>query len=514
MTQPAQLAAFARLSTGTKMLLILSAAMLPLGFIALLTSLDMARSASAEQHLAVRTAMTLHATRVQMAIDRGLDAVRSPQASLQPASALCAAIARQARRNRSGRPPVAIFDGGGRRLCQSHGVPIERIAPVDPGVDHVWLDVKRRSFRFTAARPDRSLLFEAEIPLEDIRLAIRAGGWLPLNRMILRQGAVDVVLVDHGITAESDLLRLSQPLAGGQLALIAEYRLAPSRARTMLVVLLPLLMWAAAALTGWLIVNRLLLRPLSKLKQSIDNWKGGRNSLALPRFTTPSQEIRDLAGSFGAVAARIHDHEQKLEEGLVRQTRLTREVHHRVKNNLQVVSSLINLHARGATGAVADAYGAIQRRVDALAVVHRNHYAELEESDGVSVRALAGELATSLRASAPAAAAGMPIALNMIDAHVTQDIAVPAAFFITEVVELLMHCNPKGSVLISLEATDQPDRANLRIETVGIAKGALDDYPGIGRFERVVTGIARQFRAPLSQDLQAACFEIEISVQA
>ncbi|WP_016746792.1 sensor histidine kinase [Rhizorhabdus wittichii] len=511
MKQPAKLA-FARLSTGTKMLLILSAAMLPLGFIALLTSLDMARSASAEQRMAVRTAMAFHATRVEMVIDRGLDAVRSPQASLEPASALCAAIARQARRDRSGRPPVAIFDGGRRRICQSHGAPIERIAPVDQGVDHVWLDLQRHSFRFTAARPD-GLLFEADIPLDDIRLAVSSGGGLPLNRMILRQGSVDVVLVDHGETAENDLLRLSQPLAGGQLALIAEYRLAPSRARTMLVVLLPLLMWAAAAFTGWLIVNRLLLRPLSQLKQSIDNWKGGHSSLHLPRLTTPSQEIRDLAESFAAVAARIHDHELELEEGLARQTRLTREVHHRVKNNLQVVSSLINLHARGAEGAVADAYGAIQRRVDALAVVHRNHYAELEENEGVSVRALAGELATSLRASAPAAATGMPIALNLIDAHVTQDIAVPTAFFITEVVELLMHCNPQGSVLISLEATDRPGRANLRIETVGMAEGALDDYPGIGRFERVVTGIARQFRAPLSQDLQTGRFEVEIGVQ-
>jgi two-component sensor histidine kinase len=226
--------------------------------------------------------------------------------------------------------------------------------------------------------------------------------------------------------------------------------------------------------------------------------------------TLPSHEIRDLADSFAAAATRIQAHEGELEEGLARQTKLTREVHHRVKNNLQVVSSLINLHARGAEGPVADAYAAIQRRVDALAVVHRNHYAELEENRGVAIRALAGELATSLRASAPAAATGMPIALNMTDAYVTQDIAVPVAFLITEVVELLMYCNPQGPVLISLEATDDPRRADLRIETVGMAGGAIADHPGLARFDRVVTGIARQFRAPLSQDLQAGRFEIRI----
>ncbi|KQX17812.1 MULTISPECIES: sensor histidine kinase [unclassified Sphingomonas] len=513
MKQPAKLS-FAHLSTGTKMLLILSAAMLPLGFIALLTSLDLARSASIEQRTAAQTTTAFYATRIDAVLDQGFNAVRAPVASEQPASYLCTAIARQARFNRSGRPPIAVFDGLKRKICQSYGKPIDRIAAVDPSVDHVWLDVERRAFRFTSARPDGSLLFEADIPLDTIRLTLGAGGGLPLNRMILRQGDARVVLIDLGDTAEKDIMRLSQPLADGRLALIAEYRLAPARARTVLVVLLPLLMWATAAFTGWLIVNRLLLLPLSQLKRSIDAWQGSRTPLRLPRLTTPSHEIRDLAESFSAVAARIHDHEQELEDGLARQTRLTREVHHRVKNNLQVVSSLINLHARGAEGAVADAYGAIQRRVDALAVVHRNHYAELEENRGVSVRALAGELATSLRASAPAAAAGMPIALNLVDVYVTQDVAVPTAFLITEVVELLMHCNPQGSVLISLEATDLPDRANLRIETVGMAEGALDNYPAIGRFERVVTGIARQFRAPLTQDLRTGRFEIQISVHS
>ncbi len=232
----------------------------------------------------------------------------------------------------------------------------------------------------------------------------------------------------------------------------------------------------------------------------------------MPRINTPAHEIGDLANSFTSVAREIRNHESELEEGLLRQTKLTREVHHRVKNNLQVISSLINLHARGASEDAADAYAAIQRRVDALAVVHRNHFAELEENRGVSIRALAGELATSLRASAPAAAGGMPIALNMFDAYVTQDVAVPVAFLITEVVELLMHCNPQGSVLISLEAAETPDRANLRIETLGMVEGAMDDFPAIVRFDRIVTGLARQFRAPLTQDRSRGRFEIQISV--
>src|SRR3546814_11954106 len=56
--------------------------------------------------------------------------------------------------------------------------------------------------------------------------------------------------------------------------------------------------------------------------------------------------------------------------------------------NLQVISSLINFHARGArTAEVVTAYASIQRRVDALAVVHRNHFAEMEENRGQIGRA-------------------------------------------------------------------------------------------------------------------------------
>lgn len=505
---------FARLPSGTKMLIIMSAAMLPLGLIALLTSLDMARSASAERRAAAQTAAALYVSQIEARINRGLDAVRLPAASIQDVPYLCSALARQAVAAPS-RPPIALFDESGRKLCQSHGAAIEQVAASHPMVDHVWLDQASKTFRLTAARDDGSLLAEADVPIEDVRRDVAEDVGIRPIRLTLRQGDSEVeIFAGESQAGDGAPLVISLPVSDGRLALVAEFAPASTGARTLLLVLLPLLMWAAAAFAGWYIINRLLLSPLAQIKRSIETWEGSRGAFPLPRITTPSHEIRDLADSFASVTARIQKHETELEEGLARQTRLTREVHHRVKNNLQVVSSLINLHARGAEGDVAAAYGAIQRRVDALAVVHRNHYAELEENRGLAMRALAGELAASLRGSAPAAAAGMPIALNMVDLYVTQDVAVPAAFLITEVIELMMHCNPRGSVLISLEPAEAPGRARLRIETFGMEPGAIAAYPAIVRFERVVTGIARQFRAPLIEDRDAGRFEIEIAAQA
>jgi two-component sensor histidine kinase len=128
----------------------------------------------------------------------------------------------------------------------------------------------------------------------------------------------------------------------------------------------------------------------------------------------PAAEIRELGETFRAISRTVAIHEAGLAEGLVRQTKLTREVHHRVKNNLQVISSLINFHSRGATSPdAATAYASIQRRVDALAVVHRNHFAEMEENRGLNLRTMIGELAANIRATAPEDNAGLGITLDV-----------------------------------------------------------------------------------------------------
>ena len=85
------------------------------------------------------------------------------------------------------------------------------------------------------------------------------------------------------------------------------------------------------------------------------------------------------------------------------QRRLVREVHHRVKNNLQVVASLLNIHGRSAETERRPArpMRSIGRRVGALSIVHRNHFAEMEENRGIALRPLLSELAAELRAERP-----------------------------------------------------------------------------------------------------------------
>ena len=62
--------------------------------------------------------------------------------------------------------------------------------------------------------------------------------------------------------------------------------------------LLPVLMWIAGALVTWLLVSRLLIRPLKRLERAVRNYRPGSDGLDLPRklgrrrksssFATPS----------------------------------------------------------------------------------------------------------------------------------------------------------------------------------------------------------------------------------
>ncbi len=67
---------------------------------------------------------------------------------------------------------------------------------------------------------------------------------------------------------------------------------------------------------------------------------------------------------------------------------LIRETHHRVKNNLQIVMSLLSLQANQQTDdAVREALGQAQARIDALALVHRLLH-EVEDQTTVDLQRL------------------------------------------------------------------------------------------------------------------------------
>lgn len=505
---------FARLSTGLKMLLFLSLALFPLGVVAILASVESARQNDASRAEETLTRLEIKAQRISAALSRNVIAIRYSSAAIAltpPGSKVCESTLERLRDVQL--PARYALYADGRLRCATAAYAPSLFSPsagreglaVELGEDGSVLrfavfgdrgqiegigEFSRDALANLTYLPGTSLNFDLEL---------RQG----TRRMLLRDTYVPGPLIQE--------VRGSRPIADGALRLDIALGAPPISAAELLLSLLPVLMWLAAGLIGWLIADRLLSRPLTRMQRAVAAYRPGDRHLDLPTIATPAREIGELGLAFNTLTRTVARHEAELEAAIERQTRLVREVHHRVKNNLQVVASLLNLHARGAASdEVAAAYASIQRRVDALAVVHRNHFAELEENKGVAIKALVSELGANLRATAPASAAQITMTLDIEPHYVTQDVAVSVAFLTTEIVEFAMLCGG-ASVAISLRE-ESGSSARLAFVSPSLCGGVICDEKLFERFDRIVTGLSRQLRSALERDLERGRYALDIAV--
>ena len=322
-----------------------------------------------------------------------------------------------------------------------------------------------------------------------------------ISRLAISDGTTELVVIDRPLKETMRSAESVNPISSGQLRVKVLTPLATATQIDRAIVYLPLLMWAVAALLSWLLVRRLILLPLARLKTAVLEYQPGEQGLELGTKFGAATEIRDVSMAFERAVDRIEGAEREALEALEGQRRLVREVHHRVKNNLQVVASLLSIHGRSADRPEAKAaYSAIGRRVDALSVVHRHHYAELEENRGIALRPLLTELTADLRSSAPVEARKMRIDLELDAPNTTQDVAVAVAFLITEIVEYAMLRQPDDIVEVSLRREDELTATLALTSAVLVPDGDTADVARM-QFERIVEGLARQLRSPLDRKL-------------
>ncbi len=491
---------FAKLPTAAKLLLILTAVLLPIG-IALTwigqrgiqqangalqgRARDQAQAAAhAIESLIARNALAL---RIAAA-----GALRTPGANpcAEAAEALTTAPAISRR--------FSLRSLDGDLICTNGGFAAQDPRPfVAPGDIRIWIDPNQTEVDLRVGIAGG--MATSNVPQEEIRSA--ATDTLgPIQHMSLRDGSRVIPLVGGASGATDPLTYTEWPIGNG--ALVARIGSPRLQITTIdrLMLLLPVLMWVAAALITWVLVSRLLIRPLKKLERAVLDYQPGTGELVLPAKAGPATEIQELRDAFARAVARVDESEQEMSGALEGQRRLVREVHHRVKNNLQVVASLLNIHGRSAETAEAQAaYAGISRRVGALSIVHRNHYAEMEENRGIALRPLLTELAAELRAGAPEVARGLRIDLELEPVYTTQDVAVAVAFLITEIVEFAMLRHPHDPIEISLRRTSALTARLMLANHVLVPDEA--DQPEKVQFERIVSGLAKQLRSNLERKL-------------
>jgi two-component sensor histidine kinase len=249
--------------------------------------------------------------------------------------------------------------------------------------------------------------------------------------------------------------------------------------------LLPIAALLLACLAIWIGTNRLVLRWLESLRALSAQFSQGNFAGEPAKYERAPREIArlsaDLHGMAQAIEARDHD----LKAALDAKTALTRDIHHRVKNNLQIVNSLLNLQAgKISDPAAREALSQTRARIGALAQIHRLLHEESHDSDhgNVNIASLLNALCSQLRAlhkeqsdvhlSCEAASHTVPI-----------NNAVPLTLLAVEAVtNAYRHGFPagqSGTIILHFDVLD--DEATLSVTDDGMSFDTSADIVTMGR---------------------------------
>lgn len=139
--------------------------------------------------------------------------------------------------------------------------------------------------------------------------------------------------------------------------------------------LMPLAAWFAAFACVMLVSDRIVVRWLEYLERIAAIYARGKFSVRPVQAVNAPSEIRVLATTLDELAETITTRDAALLASIAEKDALMREIHHRVKNNLQIISSLLSMQQRALTDAPAKAaVGDTRQRIAALALIYRTLY--------------------------------------------------------------------------------------------------------------------------------------------
>jgi two-component sensor histidine kinase len=212
-------------------------------------------------------------------------------------------------------------------------------------------------------------------------------------------------------------------------------------------ILLPLISILLASIAIWVGTNRLALIWLRELRIVSRRFAQGDFTGDRRKFDSAPQEIAAFSADLHSMADVIDRRNSDLTHALEAKTLLTREVHHRVKNNLQIINSLLTLQSgRVREGPAKEVLAQTRARINALALIHRLLY---ERDNGyergeVPINNLMAELCAQLR-GASRSMTQVQLICHASNVPVPIEYAVPLTLFVVEAVtNAFRHAFPKG----------------------------------------------------------------------
>ena len=188
--------------------------------------------------------------------------------------------------------------------------------------------------------------------------------------------------------------------------------------------------------------------------------------------------ILDADGAYAGALAMVTDitarkqAEDALRSSLHEKEALLREVHHRVKNNLQVVHSLLRLESgRNLEPAARTVLHDMQGRIQSMAVLHESLYRSRSFS-AVDLGAYLRQVCTQAMRASAAKPGAVRLELDLASVQIGLDQAAPCGLVVNELLSnCLKHAFPddhSGTVRVELQAVDGSPELRLRVGDDGV----------------------------------------------
>jgi two-component sensor histidine kinase len=232
--------------------------------------------------------------------------------------------------------------------------------------------------------------------------------------------------------------------------------------------------------------DRARLLELLNKQDIINNFEAEirRRDNAIIWISMDVKAIRDQCGKIILLEGTIEDiterkrAEEKIRASLLEKETMLREIHHRVKNNLQVISSLLGLQS----GYVQDEqsrkiFQESMGRVSTMAKIHTMLYQSADMSR-VDFGGFIRDLASRLQQSSGTAGSPVGVNVNVSDVSLTIETSIPCGLILNELVSnSLKHAFPEGrGGEVNISMTKVEDRFVLAVQDNGIGFPAAVDF--------------------------------------
>ncbi|TCO69551.1 sensor histidine kinase [Rhodovulum euryhalinum] len=291
--------------------------------------------------------------------------------------------------------------------------------------------------------------------------------------------------------------------------------LLPSAGRAM-ALYFPILMWGAGIVVAYFAVHRLVIRHIRRLQSWMRLYASGTMDFESAQLDRAPEELEVVAEAFRSMTRRLAEQDQTLAEDLAEKTTLLKEVHHRVKNNLQIITSIMNMQIRNARSPEARALlRRVQDRVMALAAIHRYLYLARKLS---MVRAdrLLDDIIGQLVVMGDIETAGsrVRIATRFDPVEISPDQSVPLSLLAAEAAfNAVKYCAtpPDGPAWITL-ALQHLDDGRICLSVVNSrADTQEEETEGSGLGQQLIASFATQLDGTLEIESKPDRYELHVT---